>query len=171
MGLVSFESLSVALKTKATRYETATDWLTVKRRWLLTRSTFFRALETTTGWLTESASARAQFSRRELTMTPIGQREFAICSGCNGVSSTSAARIRQTAQIDRFKADAALRTEQQRITDVRMASIPPHRRPQYPPTERMAILELKAARAWSLEQTAKAFLVTPRYDLLVDETP
>jgi len=81
------------------------------------------------------------------------------------------ARIRQAAQIDRFKADAALRTEQQRITDVRMASIPPHRRPQYPPTERMAILELKAARAWSLEQTAKAFLVTPRYDLLVDETP
>ena len=38
--------------------------------------------------------------------------------------------------------------------------VPPHRRPQYPPTERMAILELKAARGWSLEQTAKAFLVT-----------
>lgn len=30
----------------------------------------------------------------------------------------------------------------------------------YPPTERLAILELKAARGWSLEQTAKAFLVT-----------
>ncbi|MEN6451708.1 MAG: DDE-type integrase/transposase/recombinase [Thermoguttaceae bacterium] len=41
-----------------------------------------------------------------------------------------------------------------------MTQIPPHRRPQYPPTERMAILELKAARSWSLEQTAKAFLVT-----------
>ncbi|MEN6449111.1 MAG: helix-turn-helix domain-containing protein [Thermoguttaceae bacterium] len=41
-----------------------------------------------------------------------------------------------------------------------MAQIPPHRRPQYPPTERMAILELKAARRWSLEQTARAFLVT-----------
>ena len=41
-----------------------------------------------------------------------------------------------------------------------MAAIAPHRRPQYPPTERMAILELKAARGWSLKQTAKAFLVT-----------
>ena len=36
----------------------------------------------------------------------------------------------------------------------------PPRRPHYPPTERMAILELKAARNWSLEQTARTFLVT-----------
>jgi DNA-directed RNA polymerase specialized sigma24 family protein len=41
-----------------------------------------------------------------------------------------------------------------------MASIPPSRRPQYKPPERMAILELKAARNWSLEQTAKEFSVT-----------
>jgi len=41
-----------------------------------------------------------------------------------------------------------------------MRQIPPHRRPRYPPTERMAALELKAARGWSLEQTAKALLVT-----------
>ena len=41
-----------------------------------------------------------------------------------------------------------------------MARIPPHRRPLYPPTERLAILEVKAARQWSLEQTARAFLVT-----------
>ncbi|MBL7134703.1 MAG: hypothetical protein ISS78_11440 [Phycisphaerae bacterium] len=42
-----------------------------------------------------------------------------------------------------------------------MAKIDPHRRPYYPPTERMAILELKAARAWSLARTAKTFLVEP----------
>lgn len=41
-----------------------------------------------------------------------------------------------------------------------MARIPSPQRPHYPPTERLAILELKAARGWSLEQTAKAFLVT-----------
>ena len=41
-----------------------------------------------------------------------------------------------------------------------MTQIAPQRRPHYPPTERMAILELKAARGWSLEQTARAFLVT-----------
>jgi transposase InsO family protein len=47
-----------------------------------------------------------------------------------------------------------------RIKDTRMASIPPNRRPNYHPQERMAILQVKAARCWSLEQTAKAFLVT-----------
>src|SRR3990167_10293941 len=55
--------------------------------------------------------------------------------------------------------DAPLR-EEIRIKDARMARIAPHRRPQYPPTERMAILELRAAKSWSLEQTAKVFLVT-----------
>ena len=42
-----------------------------------------------------------------------------------------------------------------------MARIDCHKRPHYPAVERMAILELKAARGWSLTQTAKAFLVTP----------
>jgi len=42
-----------------------------------------------------------------------------------------------------------------------MAQIPSHRRPHYPPTERMASLELRAARGWNQVQTAKAMLVTP----------
>jgi putative transposase len=41
-----------------------------------------------------------------------------------------------------------------------MACLPAHRRPYYPPTERLEILELRAARGWSLEQTAATFLVT-----------
>ena len=41
-----------------------------------------------------------------------------------------------------------------------MACIPPNRRPNYPPTEQMAILELKAARGWSLKQTASTFQIT-----------
>ena len=43
-----------------------------------------------------------------------------------------------------------------------MASIPAHHRPFYRPMERLAILELKAARDWSLEQTAKRFFVCPK---------
>ena len=43
-----------------------------------------------------------------------------------------------------------------------MASIPAHQRPFYRPPERLAILELKAARGWSLEQTAKRFFVCPK---------
>ncbi len=41
-----------------------------------------------------------------------------------------------------------------------MARIDPQKRPHYPAVERMAILELKAVRGWSLTQTARAFLVT-----------
>ena len=39
-----------------------------------------------------------------------------------------------------------------------MAQIPPHKRPRYRPQERMAILELRAARGWSIKQTADTFL-------------
>ena len=42
-----------------------------------------------------------------------------------------------------------------------MEQIEPHHRPYYPPTERLAILELRAARSWSLAQTARTFLVSP----------
>jgi transposase InsO family protein len=41
-----------------------------------------------------------------------------------------------------------------------MELIPPHRRPHYPPAERMAILEYRAARGWNLARTAAAFMVT-----------
>jgi putative transposase len=57
--------------------------------------------------------------------------------------------------------EGALLREEIRIKDARMDHIPPHRRPHYPPPERLAILELKAARGWSLAQTARAFLWEP----------
>ena len=47
------------------------------------------------------------------------------------------------------------------VSRTRMSVIAPHRRPRYAPTERLAILELRAARGWSLQQTANAFLLTP----------
>jgi hypothetical protein len=51
--------------------------------------------------------------------------------------------------------------EEIRIKDVRMVQLFPQRRPHYPPVEWMAILEMRAARSWSLDQTAGTFLVTP----------
>jgi hypothetical protein len=47
--------------------------------------------------------------------------------------------------VDRARQEIALLREELRIKDARMASIPPRRRPHYPPKERLAILELKAA--------------------------
>ena len=42
-----------------------------------------------------------------------------------------------------------------------MLRIPAQRRPHYPPIERLAILELRAARGWSMSQTARHLLITP----------
>ena len=64
------------------------------------------------------------------------------------------------AQCAQLRQENSLLREELRIKDARLALIPPHQRPRYPPTERLAILELRAARGWSLEQTARAFLVT-----------
>ena len=69
-------------------------------------------------------------------------------------------RVRLTAKLDRANQEIALLREEMRIKDARMRHLPPHQRPHYPPIERMAILELKAARNWSLAQAARAFLVT-----------
>jgi transposase-like protein len=69
-------------------------------------------------------------------------------------------RVRLKAENDRLRQEIALLREEIRIKDVRMVQINPHRRPHYPPTERMAILELSAARGWSLEQAANTFLLT-----------
>lgn len=55
----------------------------------------------------------------------------------------------------------SLLREELRLKDTRIAQIAPQRRPHYGPVERMAVLELRAARGWSLNQTADTFLVTP----------
>jgi hypothetical protein len=78
------------------------------------------------------------------------------------VAATSInARIRLKAENSRLRQEIALLIEEARIKDSRMDRIPAQRRPHYPPIERMAILELRAARGWSLVQTAQRFLVTP----------
>jgi len=71
-------------------------------------------------------------------------------------------RVRLRSERDRLQEDNALLREELRIKDSRMASIPAHQRPFYRPSKRLAILELKAARGWSLEQTAKIFFVCPK---------
>jgi len=71
------------------------------------------------------------------------------------------ARIRLKAENNRLREEIALLIEEARIKDSRMDRIPALRRPHYPPIERMAILELRAARGWSASQTANRLLITP----------
>jgi predicted RNA polymerase sigma factor len=70
------------------------------------------------------------------------------------------ARVRLAGDNNRLSTEVSLLREELRIKDARLARIPPASRPHYPPTERLAILALKAARAWNNSQTARAFLVT-----------
>jgi transposase InsO family protein len=69
--------------------------------------------------------------------------------------------LRRQAEGDRLQQEIQLLREEIRIKDARMEQIEAHKRPHYPPTKRLAILELRAARGWSLAQTARTFLVTP----------
>ncbi len=71
------------------------------------------------------------------------------------------AQIRAQAEIDRLQREVDLLLEEARIKDARMARLPAQRRPHYPPSERLAILELRSARAWSQAETARRLLVTP----------
>jgi transcriptional regulator with XRE-family HTH domain len=70
-------------------------------------------------------------------------------------------RVRLKAARDRLLQELALEREASRIKDARMARVAALRRPHDLPTERMAILELRAARGWSLKQTADILLVSP----------
>ena len=62
------------------------------------------------------------------------------------------ARVRLAAENDRLHEECALLREELRLKDTRITQIPPQRRPHYGPVERMAILELRAARGWSLNK-------------------
>jgi transposase InsO family protein len=69
--------------------------------------------------------------------------------------------LRERAKADRLEQELHLLREEIRIKDARMQHIEAQKRPHYPPIERLAILELRAVRCWSLAQTARTFLVTP----------
>lgn len=89
----------------------------------------------------------------------IALAHMAIVRARSIVVSSPDARTRLTGDLQGALDEIALLEEELRMKDARMAMIDPHRRPYYRPIERMAILELKAARGWSQAETARRFLV------------
>lgn len=81
------------------------------------------------------------------------------------VHALSLARVALTTAPDRvalsvrLEQEVALLREELRIKDARMERVPPRHRPHYPAVERLAILELRAARGWSAAQTAERSFV------------
>jgi putative transposase len=90
----------------------------------------------------------------------ISLAQFTLAYTRGWAANSPNSRIRLRAELDRAHQEIAQLREEVRVKDVRMAQLAPHRRPYYPPVERMAILQLKAARGWNPEQAARAFLVT-----------
>lgn len=76
--------------------------------------------------------------------------------------SSSVARVRLTAELLEHARHIREQAEQIRILQVRMAAIPPHRRPQYAPEERFAILGLQASAGWNIADTARHFQLDPK---------
>jgi hypothetical protein len=84
----------------------------------------------------------------------ISLAQYATAYTRSWAADSTNARVRIKAEYDRAQQEILLLREEICIKDARMALISPHRRPYYPPTERMAILGLRAARGWSRQQAA-----------------
>ena len=69
-------------------------------------------------------------------------------------------RVRLRARLERAGCELAKLREVNRLLSERMKRIDPHKRPQYKPHERLAILEYRAANGLSLADTSRLFLIT-----------
>jgi transposase InsO family protein len=69
-------------------------------------------------------------------------------------------RLRLSTKTDQLIQEIALLRQEIRLKDARLARIPAAERPHYQPTERLAILELRAVHGWSLTETARVFFLT-----------
>jgi putative transposase len=98
---------------------------------------------------------------RSAVLHAISLARFSLIAARGWAANSWNARIRLKQDISRLRQELALLHEETRIKDSRMERIPPQRRPHYLPLERLAILELRAVRGWSLSQTAERLLVTP----------
>ena len=69
--------------------------------------------------------------------------------------------VRIAAEKGRLQQEIAWRREELRLQDARLSVVAPHRRPRSAPTERLAMLEVRAARGWWLQPAADLFLLAP----------
>ena len=104
--------------------------------------------------------ARWNVNVRTGILHAIALARFGITIVRSWCANSSIARVRLASENERLKAEVGMLREELRIKDCRFARIPARERPQYPPTERMAILQLMAARGWNATQLANRFLVT-----------
>ncbi|MCP5071300.1 MAG: transposase, partial [bacterium] len=91
----------------------------------------------------------------------IALARLAIVHSRSRVANSRITRVRLLGQLEQAENEISLLKEEMRMKDARMGRLDPRRRPHYRPVDRMAILELKAARGWSGADTARAMLLLP----------
>jgi putative transposase len=110
---------------------------------------------------TELPLPKAWSSRvRSAMLQVICLAQYATIYTRSWAANSCNARVRLQVQNDQLQQEVALVRAEIRLKDARMTCLAPARRPHYPPAERLEILQLRAARGWSLQQTADTFLVT-----------
>jgi putative transposase len=98
---------------------------------------------------------------RAAILQVISLAHFALLHTRSLAANSLLPRVRLKSELDEAQAEIALLSEELRIKDARLAKIDARKRPHYPPAERLAILQLRAARRWSTRKTAQRFLVEP----------
>ena len=68
-------------------------------------------------------------------------------------------RTRLQGELERADAEIALLKEELAVKDARWSRLSSRRRPHFTPTQRMRILQVRAARGWSCEQAAGIFMI------------
>jgi hypothetical protein len=99
---------------------------------------------------------------RSAILQVVGLAQMSLTYSRSWAADSRLARVRLQAALDQARSEIALLAEELRIKDARVGRIDPRRRPNYPPTERLAILELRAARGWSAAETARRMFVEPK---------
>ena len=112
-------------------------------------------------WLAKSHLDFFPKNVRQSILHVISVAHWALIHTRSWAADSPLQRVRLAGLLDQANNEGSLLREELRIKDSRMARILPHHRPFYPPIERMAILELRAARGWNLDQTARIFMVDP----------
>src|SRR5262245_40006150 len=85
---------------------------------------------------------------------------IAMAAGFGRGANHRNALHRARAENKRLEQEIRLLLEERRIKNARMQRVPAQERPHYSPMERLAILEIRALRGWSLRQTAECFMLS-----------
>ena len=84
----------------------------------------------------------------------------AMLQACADFESGPNPRAALAAEVARLNEQRAIYEEAARILCARLQAIPAHQRPHYAPTERLAILALRARAGWNATTTARTFLLS-----------